>query len=56
MVNGCGVQCEDPKITKDEHEQIHGMIAWGASISFACNLFAVVSKFLNKFSLKKLFL
>lgn len=45
MVNGCGVQCEDPKITKDEHEQIHGMIAWGASISFACNLFAVVSSF-----------
>ncbi|KAK6628415.1 hypothetical protein RUM43_002227 [Polyplax serrata] len=43
VVNGCGVQCEDPLITKSEYDQIHKMIAWGATVSLFCNLFTVVS-------------
>ncbi|EEB12552.1 class D atypical G-protein coupled receptor GPRsmo1, putative [Pediculus humanus corporis] len=43
VVNGCGIQCEDPLITKNEYEQIHKMIGWGATASLFCNLFTVVS-------------
>lgn len=43
VVNGCGVQCEDPLITKNEYDQIHKMIGWGATVSLFCNLFTVVN-------------
>ncbi|KAL0274722.1 UNVERIFIED_CONTAM: hypothetical protein PYX00_002782 [Menopon gallinae] len=43
VVTGCGVQCQDPLYTEDEHDLIHGRIAWIATISLLSNLFAVVT-------------
>ncbi|CAD7078690.1 unnamed protein product [Hermetia illucens] len=46
-IEGCGVQCEDPLYTDDEHRQIHKLIAWGASLCLASNLFVVATFFID---------
>lgn len=43
VITGCGVQCQDPLYTEEEHDLIHGRIGWIATISVLSNLFAVVS-------------
>lgn len=40
---GCELQCYDPLFSIDEHRQIHSVIAWTATISSLCNIFAIVS-------------
>ncbi|XP_043509886.1 protein smoothened isoform X2 [Frieseomelitta varia] len=42
-VESCGVQCNDPLFTPDEHKQIHSFIAWAAGICGSFNLFTVVT-------------
>ncbi|XP_041981977.1 protein smoothened [Aricia agestis] len=42
-ISGCGVPCRDPLYTEDEHQQIHRLIAWGASVCLALNLFTVAT-------------
>ncbi|PSN54909.1 hypothetical protein C0J52_01651 [Blattella germanica] len=43
-VEGCGVQCQNPLLTEDEHNQIHQLVAWGGTICLLFNLFTVVWK------------
>ncbi|XP_011168760.2 protein smoothened isoform X2 [Solenopsis invicta] len=42
-VEGCGTQCYNPLYTPDEHNQIHTLIGWAASICLACNLFTIIT-------------
>ncbi|EAA10160.2 AGAP008625-PA [Anopheles gambiae str. PEST] len=42
-IDGCGVQCKDPLYTDHEHRQIHKLVAWGASICLAFNLFTLAT-------------
>lgn len=42
-VEGCGVQCQDPLYTSDEHQQIQKLIAWGASMCLGFNLFTIAT-------------
>ncbi|XP_076675288.1 smoothened, frizzled class receptor [Andrena cerasifolii] len=42
-VESCGMQCNDPLFTHDEHKQIHSFIAWAAGICGSFNLFTVVT-------------
>lgn len=40
---GCDLQCYDPLFSMDEHQKIHKLIAWTATITALCNIFAIVS-------------
>ncbi|XP_006616295.1 protein smoothened [Apis dorsata] len=42
-VEGCGLQCNDPLFTPDEHKQIHSFIAWAAGICGSFNLFTIIT-------------
>jgi hypothetical protein len=42
-VEGCGIQCQNPLLTEDEHRQIHQLVAWAGTICLLFNLFTVVS-------------
>lgn len=42
-IDGCGMPCNSPLYSSDEHKQIHSFIAWGAGICLAFNFFAVVN-------------
>ncbi|XP_066992573.2 protein smoothened isoform X2 [Anabrus simplex] len=46
-VEGCGVQCESPYFTADEHRQIHQLVAWGGSCCLIFNLFTAVTFFID---------
>ncbi|KAK9504914.1 hypothetical protein O3M35_009082 [Rhynocoris fuscipes] len=52
-VDGCGVQCNDPMYTDHQRQQIHKLVAWGASICALFNLFTIVTFMIDwKFSSK----
>lgn len=52
-VDGCGVQCHDPMFTDHQRQQIHKLVAWGASICALFNLFTIVTFMIDwKFSSK----
>ncbi|XP_025408524.1 protein smoothened isoform X2 [Sipha flava] len=40
---GCDLQCYDPLFSMDEHRQIHNLIAWTATITAFCNIFAILT-------------
>lgn len=42
-IDGCGMPCNSPLYSSDEHKQIHSFIAWGAGICLAFNFFAVLT-------------
>ncbi|XP_055640934.1 protein smoothened [Toxorhynchites rutilus septentrionalis] len=42
-IEGCGLQCKDPLYTDHEHRQIHKLIAWGAAVCLAFNLFTIAT-------------
>ena len=42
-IDGCGLQCQNPLYTADEHKKIHHLIAWGSIICLICNGFTVVT-------------
>ena len=41
-VEGCGVQCENPMLTEDEHRQIHLLVAWAGGVCLFFNIITVV--------------
>ncbi len=43
-VEGCGIQCQNPLFTEEEHEEVHIFIAVFGSLCMACTLFTVVSE------------
>lgn len=42
-IEGCGVQCNDPLYTLDEHRQVHQLNMYGATLCLACNLLTVLT-------------
>ncbi|CAM1302093.1 SMO (predicted) [Pycnogonum litorale] len=42
-VEGCGIQCENPLFTSDEHHSMHLFIAVVGSICLGCTLFTVLT-------------
>ena len=42
-VDGCGIQCDNPLFTSDEHHRIHVFIAVMGSLCLSSTLFTVVS-------------
>lgn len=49
-VEGCGIRCQNPLLTEDEHRQIHQLIAWAGTICLLFNLFTVVNNFFETIS------
>jgi len=49
-VEGCGVRCQNPLLSEDEHSQIHQLVAWAGTICLLFNLFTVVSKCFEELS------
>uniref|UniRef100_A0A1B0AUL6 Protein smoothened n=1 Tax=Glossina palpalis gambiensis TaxID=67801 RepID=A0A1B0AUL6_9MUSC len=47
LIEGCGVRCNDPLYTEDEHRQIHKLISWVATLCFLANLFVVTTFFIE---------
>ena len=41
-IDGCGVQCQNPLFTEEEHHKVHIFIAVFGSLCMACTLFTVV--------------
>lgn len=46
-IDGCGVQCKDPHFTDYEHDQIHKLVSWGASVCLVLNLFTIATYWLD---------
>lgn len=42
-IPGCGIQCENPIFTKEEHDRIHRFIGAFGTLSILCTAFTVVS-------------
>ncbi|XP_073961888.1 protein smoothened-like isoform X3 [Choristoneura fumiferana] len=42
-ISGCGLPCQDPLYTEDEHHQIHRLVAWGAGVCLLFNLITVAT-------------
>lgn len=49
---GCDLQCNDPLFSEDEHNQVHKLIAWTATIAGLCNIFVIVSLLMFKFDVQ----
>lgn len=41
-VEGCGVQCQNPLFTEEEHDEVHIFIAVFGSLCLVCTLFTMV--------------
>lgn len=41
-VEGCGIQCDNPLFTKEEHKDMHFYIAWFGTITLLCTFFTLV--------------
>lgn len=52
-IEGCGIQCKDPRYTDNEHHQIHKLIKWGALTCFLCNFFTVVTYWIDWYNSKE---
>ncbi len=42
-MEGCGVQCDNPMFTSEEHDAVHVAVGVGAAVCAICTLFTVVS-------------
>lgn len=42
-IEGCGIQCENPLYTEDEHRQIHKLVAWGSCVCLLFNVFTILT-------------
>ena len=42
-IHGCGIQCNNPIFTEEEHDRIHRFIGAFGSLSVLCTAFTVVS-------------
>lgn len=52
-VEGCGLPCNSPLFTQDEHEQVQRFTATLAAMCLATNIFAVVISFNSALQLEK---
>lgn len=43
-VEGCGIQCNNPLFTEDEHSDMHSYIAIFGSITLLCTFFTLVGE------------
>lgn len=43
LADGCGVQCENPLFTVDDHREMHLFIAIMGGLCIICTLFTIVS-------------
>lgn len=41
-VEGCGIQCDNPLFTPDEHSDMHSYIAFFGSVTLLCTFFTLV--------------
>lgn len=48
-IEGCGIQCENPIFTTEEHTRIHRFVGAFGSLSFTCSLFTMVPQFFSIF-------
>lgn len=48
-VDGCGVPCDNPLFTPEQHREVHTFVAVFGSICLACTLFTVVRSIKNYF-------
>ena len=46
-VEGCGIPCDNPLFSQDEHKRVHTFVAVFGSICLLCTLFTVVSGFFS---------
>ncbi|XP_063701101.1 protein smoothened isoform X2 [Culicoides brevitarsis] len=42
-IEGCGIQCQNPLYTDDEHRQIHKLVAWGSCVCLLFNIFTIAT-------------
>lgn len=42
-VEGCGIQCDNPLFTEEEHDDMHAYIAYFGTITLLCTFFTLVS-------------
>ncbi|XP_058943926.2 protein smoothened [Pocillopora verrucosa] len=42
-IEGCGIQCENPIFTTEEHTRIHRFVGAFGSLSFTCSLFTMIT-------------
>lgn len=42
-IEGCGIQCENPIFTSEEHTRIHRFVGAFGSLSFTCSLFTMIT-------------
>uniref|UniRef100_A0A336K3M0 Protein smoothened n=1 Tax=Culicoides sonorensis TaxID=179676 RepID=A0A336K3M0_CULSO len=42
-IEGCGIQCQNPLYTDDEHRQIHKLVAWGSCVCLLFNVFTIAT-------------
>lgn len=42
-VEGCGIQCDNPLFTEEEHDDMHVYIAYFGTITLLCTFFTLVS-------------
>ena len=47
-IEGCGIQCENPIFTSEEHTRIHRFVGAFGSLSFTCSLFTMVLYNINR--------
>lgn len=41
-VEGCGIQCDNPLFTEEEHNDMHAYIAYFGTITLLCTFFTLV--------------
>lgn len=41
-VEGCGIQCDNPLFTEEEHDDMHAYIAYFGTITLLCTFFTLV--------------
>lgn len=43
-VEGCGIQCDNPLFTEEEHDDMHAYIAYFGTITLLCTFFTLVRR------------
>ncbi len=43
-VEGCGIQCDNPLFTEEEHNDMHAYIAYFGTITLLCTFFTLVRR------------
>ncbi len=54
-VEGCGIQCDNPLFTEEEHNDMHAYIAYFGTITLLCTFFTLVRDYYRTHSSVKRF-